>query len=163
TAMRTLCGAKWVPTEAHLAHYAPVDHRPYRNFFKAPVRFGANRTALLFPASWLDRSVTGASPVMRKAIEQAVADLLRQQDLGMLDKVRRALFAQMTQSDVSIEGVARLLGLHKRTLNRRLAERDTSFARLLGEVRFQIACQLLTETDLPFTEIASTLNYTDAS
>jgi len=163
TAMRTLCGTKWAPTEAHLAHRAPVDPRPYRDFFKAPVHFDASRTALLFPASWLDRRVIGASPVMRKAIEQAIADMLRQQDMELTVKVRRALFAQITQDDVSIEGVARLLGLHKRTLNRRLAEKKTSFARLLGEVRFQISRQLLAETDLPLTDVAAALNYTDAS
>jgi AraC-like DNA-binding protein len=163
TAMRILCGPKWAPTEAHLAHRAPVDSRPYRHFFKAPVRFGANRTALLFPASWLERRVVGASPLARRAIEQAVADMLRQQDLELAAKVQRALFAQMTQGDIAIESVARLLGMHKRTLNRRLAERDTSFARLLGEARFQIARQLLAGTDLPFTDIAATLNYTDAS
>jgi AraC-like DNA-binding protein len=161
--MRTLCGPEWAPTEAHLAHRAPIDARPYRKFFKAPVRFGASRTALLFPASWLDRRVVGADPFMRKEIEQAIADMLRQQDLELTAKVQRALFAQMTQDDISIESVARLVGLHKRTLNRRLVEKNTSFARLLGEVRFQIARQLLAETDLPFTDVAATLNYTDAS
>jgi AraC-like DNA-binding protein len=163
TIMRTLCGPTWAPTEAHLAHHAPVDPRPYSEVFRAPVRFGASRTALLFPANWLDRRVVGARPVMRKAIEQAIADMLRQQDLELMAKVQRALFAQMTQDDISIESVARLLGLHKRTLNRRLAEKNTSFARLLGEVRFQIARQLLAETELPFTDVAATLNYTDAS
>lgn len=162
-AMRALCGPKWAPTEAHLAHRAPADSRPYRNFFKAPVHFDASRTALLFPASWLDDRVVGANPSMRKRIEQAIADMLQQQDIELTAKVRRALFAQMTQDDVSIDGVARLLSLHKRTLNRRLAEKGTSFATLLGEVRFQIACQLLAETELPFTDVAAELNYTDAS
>jgi len=55
------------------------------------------------------------------------------------------------------------LGIHKRTLNRRLAENDTSFARVLAEVRFQIARQLLADTDLPLVDIAATLNYTDTS
>lgn len=163
TAMRTICGAKWAPTEAHLAHRAPADTRPYRNFFKAAVQFNASRTALLFPANLLEQRVVGADPAMKKKIEEAVADMLRQQDLELTAKVQRALFAQITQDDVSIDGTVRLLGLHKRTLNRRLAESGTSFARLLGEVRFQLSCQLLAETDLPLTEVAATLNYTDAS
>lgn len=163
TAMRTLCGATWAPTEAHFAHRRPADVRPYRQCFGAPVRFGANRTALLFPARLLDRRVIGASAARRRAIEQAIADALRAQDLALPDMVRRTLFARLTEDDVSIDGVARLLGLHKRTLNRRLAGDDTSFARLLAEVRFQIARQLLAGTDLPFVDIAATLNYTDAS
>jgi AraC-like DNA-binding protein len=162
-AMRTLCGSKWAPTEVHLAHRAAVPPRPYRDFFRAPVHFGANKSALLFPANWLDRRVVGAERAMRSRVEQAVADAIRRQDLDLTAKVRRALFAQIVQDDVSIDAVARLLGLHKRTLNRRLAGQKTSFARLLGEVRFQLARQLLEETDLPFTDLAATLNYTDAS
>jgi AraC-like DNA-binding protein len=163
SAMRTLCGAAWAPTEVHFAHRRPADVRPYRQCFKAPVLFGASRTALLFPASLLDRRVIGASAIRRRAIEQAVGDVLRGQDLALPDLVRRALFARMTQDDVSIDGVAGLLGLHKRTLNRRLADDGTSFANLLAEVRFQVARQLLAGTDLPFVDIAAALTYTDAS
>lgn len=163
TAMRVLCGSKWAPTEVHFAHQAAIETRPYRLFFKAPIHFGANRTALVFPALLLDRRVVGADAGMRRSIEDALAAMLRQQDLDLVTRVRRALFSQIAQDDVSIEGIGRLLGLHKRTLNRRLADEGTSFAKLLGEVRFQLARQLLSETDLPFTDIAATLNYTDAS
>lgn len=162
-AMRALCGPRWAPAEVLVAHRAPVDVRPYRRFFKAPLRFGTNRSALLFSAAWLDRSVIGASPALRKSVELAVEDMLRQQDLELTVRVRRVLYSQFTQDDVSIEGVAGMLRLHKRTLNRRLAQQGTSFAKILGEVRFQIARQLLVETDLPFTEVAATLSYTDVS
>jgi AraC-like DNA-binding protein len=163
TVMRVLCGPTWAPTETHIGHRDPIDSRPYRQFFRNAVRFGASRHALLFPAALLDRPIAGADSAERRKIEQVIADMLRRQDLELTSGVRRALFAQMTQDDVSIEGVARLLGMHKRTLNRRLAEQGTSFATLLGEVRFQIASQLLTETDLSFTDVAAALNYTDAS
>lgn len=163
TAMRTLCGATWAPTEAHLAHRRPDDARPYHRCFRAPVRFSASRTALIFPAALLDRRVAGASAVRRRQIDQAIADALNAQDLALPDLVRRALFARMSEDDVSIDGVARLVGMHKRTLNRRLAAHGTSFADLLAEVRFQVARQLLAGTDLPFVDIADTLNYADAS
>lgn len=163
SAMRTLCGAAWAPTEVHFAHRRPRDVRPYHDCFKAPVRFGTSRTAMTFPATVLDRRVIGASAVKRRAIEQAIADALRAQDLALPDLVRRALFARMSQDDVSIDGVARLLGLHKRTLNRRLAVLGTSYAALLAEVRYQVARQLLAVTDLPFVDIAGALAYTDAS
>lgn len=163
TAMRTLCGAAWTPAEVHVAHRRPRNVRPYHHCFKAPVHFGASRTALLFPATLLERRVIGASTARRRAIGQAIGDALRAQDLQLADRVRRALFARMTQDDVSIDGVAHLLGLHKRTLNRRLAGDGTSFARLLAEVRFQVARQLLAGTDLPFVDVAAALLYTDAS
>lgn len=161
--MRAMCGRKWVPSEVQFAHRATGDRRPYSRFFKAPLRFGTDHTALVFPSAWLAHRIPGASRDMRRALQQAIAMLLSQQDFDLLTKVRRALFALIVQDDVSVEGVANMLGVHRRTLNRRLAEQGTSIAKLLNEVRFQLARQLLSETDLPFVEIAATLNYTDAS
>jgi AraC-like DNA-binding protein len=161
--MRAMCGSKWVPAEVLFAHRAPPDRRPYSLFFKAPLRFGADHTALVFPSSWLEHGLPGASREMRKALHHSIAVLLSHQDFDLLTRVRRALFALIVQNDVSVEGVANMLGMHRRTLNRRLAEQGTTIAKVLNEVRFQIARQLLSETDLPFVEIAVTLNYTDPS
>jgi len=77
--------------------------------------------------------------------------------------VRRALFSLIVQNDVSVDSVSAMLGMHRRTLNRRLAACGTTLAGLLTEVRYQIARQLLADTDLPLVEIAVTLSYADAS
>jgi AraC-like DNA-binding protein len=161
--MRAMCGPKWMPNEVLFSHRAPDDRRPYSRFFKAPLRFGADHTALVFPSSWLGHRVPGANRDRRRALQQAITVLLSQQDFNLLTKVRRALFALIVQNDVSVEGVAAMLGMHRRTLNRRLAEHGTTIAKMLNQVRFQLARQLLSETELPFVEIAMTLNYTDAS
>ena len=46
--MRSLCGPNWVPLEVSFSHKRPEDLRPYRKFFDAPLRFDAERTAILF-------------------------------------------------------------------------------------------------------------------
>jgi len=161
--MRALCGPRWVPGEVQFAHRPPVDRRPYRRFFRAPLRFDSDRTALVFPSAWLARRVPGANPEMRKVLQHGIAAALSQQHLDLSTKVRRALFALIIQDDVSVDGVATMVGLHRRTLNRRLEEQGTTIAKMLSEVRFQLARQLLSDTALPFVEIAAALNYTDAS
>ncbi|MEZ5579625.1 MAG: AraC family transcriptional regulator [Candidatus Competibacteraceae bacterium] len=55
--MKTLCGAKWQPSEVLFCHAEPVDREPYRAFFKVPLRFDAERTALVFPATWLGQPI----------------------------------------------------------------------------------------------------------
>ena len=162
-AMRLLCGPDWAPMEVHLAHRAPVDVRPYQKVFRADLHFGAARSALVFPAFWLERRIEDADPGARRILQIRIARMLALQNLEFPTRVRRALFMLIAQDDVSIEGTARLLNMHKRTLNRRLAEFDLTFAKVLAEVRFQLARQLLRETDLPLVEIAATLNYTDSS
>lgn len=61
------------------------------------------------------------------------------------------------------DAVAGALGLGKRTLNRRLADRGTSIRALTAEVRLEVAQRLLRDTDLGVADIASMLCYSDAA
>jgi AraC-like DNA-binding protein len=63
----------------------------------------------------------------------------------------------------SVDRVAEVLGVSRRTLNRRLADEGTSFKALLEDTRFAMARQLLRETRLPAIEIAAALHYTTPS
>ncbi len=162
-AMRTLGDRRWAPAEVHISRRAPPDVGPYRRFFMAPVHFNSDRSALLFPAAWLARRVLGANARTRRALEETIRQALGLRKLELDAQVRRALFVQIGRGDVSIDGVARTLGMHKRTLNRRLAEAGTSFVKLLAEVRQQTARQLLSESDLPLVDIAAALCYADSS
>jgi AraC-like DNA-binding protein len=161
--MRALCGRRWAPSEVQLAHRKPDDQRPYREFFKAPLRFSSDRTALAFPESWIGHRVQGADPQTCKTIQHGIAAILSQQDFSLPDKVRRALLALTIQGEISVDGVSAMLGMHRRTLNRRLAKHGTTIARLVGEARAQLARQLLADTTLPMIDIALALNYADAS
>ncbi len=161
--MRALCGPQWAPAEAIFSCRVPADRRPYSRFFRAPLRFDAPMTALVFSADWLARAIPGASAVARRRLQAQIAALTDRQDLDLANRARRALFTLIAHDDVSVEAVSAMLGMHRRTLNRRLTEHGTAIATLLAEVRYQIARQLLADTDLPLVEIAATLNYTDAS
>jgi AraC-like DNA-binding protein len=46
-------------------------------------------------------------------------------------------------------------------LNRRLKAEGTTFQKLLDEVRFDAACQLLDTSSIPIAEIAASLGYAD--
>jgi AraC-like DNA-binding protein len=53
--------------------------------------------------------------------------------------------------------------MHPRTLSRRLQSLGTSFQQLVDEGRFGIARQMLEHTSLDVSEIAASLDYSDAS
>jgi len=160
--MRDLCGPAWAPTEVMLPHAAPQDRRPYDRYFRAPIRFDAEWTAVAFPARWLSHPVTGADPSLRGPLQQSVDALAARHGDDLIMRTRRALYVLVMQGQGSMSNVADLVGMHRRTLNRRLALSDTSISRQLEEVKSQIARQLLADTTMSVIEIASTLNYSDA-
>lgn len=58
----------------------------------------------------------------------------------------------------SLEEAAQAFAIHPRTLNRRLRERGLTFRGLLDESRYDIARQLLRETELTAVAIAAVLD-----
>lgn len=63
--------------------------------------------------------------------------------------------------EVTIDHLATELGVSRRTLQRRLAERETHFMQVLSEVRSELAARYLSDKRLGITEIAFLLDYSD--
>ena len=158
--MRELCGARWRPERVLFSHSKPTDAGPYRRAFQAPCQFDAERTALVLPASVLDRRLPGADPQQLGILE---AQAHARDDVGVVFRLRRTLRILLLAQGASGDQVARLLSMHHRTLSRRLKAEGTTFQQLLDEVRFEAACQLLDTARIPITEIAVSLGYAETS
>jgi len=161
--MRELCGPGWAPTEVLFCHSKPRDIRPFRRFFRAPLRFDAEQTALVFPAAWLRHSLAGANPRLRDILEAEIDRLEEQLAEDLPDRLRSVLRNLLVSGRGSMAEVAQLFALHRRTLNRRLHAEGVTFKQLVEEVRFEIAHQLLRDTHMPLANIAALLDYADAA
>ena len=158
--MRELCGAHWRPEQVLFSHSKPTDGGPYRRAFQAPCQFNAERTALVLPASVLDRRLASADPGQLRILEvQAHA----RDDFSAVFRLRRTLRTFLLAQAASGNEVAKLLSMHRRTLNRRLKAEGTTFREVLDEVRFEAACQLIDTGSIPITEIAASLGYAETS
>jgi AraC-like DNA-binding protein len=160
--IQALLGVPWSPSEVLLAHAAPQDRRPWQQWFRCAVTFDAATTALVFPEAWLSQRLRGADPQAGLTIKR----LLRTEAQSEKEFVlfcRRAIVALLVEHKVSVDSVAEAMGIHRRTLNRRLAAEGTSVQALLAEVRLGVARQLLEDTAMPMSDIADTLNYSETS
>jgi AraC-like DNA-binding protein len=158
--MRELCGAHWRPERVLFSHSKPTDSGPYRRAFQAPCRFNAEQTALEFPAVLLDQRLSGADPEQFRILE---AQAHARTDYDVVFRLRSSLRILLLAQAASGDQVAKLLSMHRRTLNRRLKAEGTTFRELLDEVRFEAACQLLDTARTPITDIASSLGYAETS
>jgi len=160
TCVRDLCGPAWNPTEVWLPRSAPDDSAPYRQHFRCPVKFDAERAVLIFPAATMNRPLPGADPVRRAALEHEAS---RRADPEFLPQLFRSLRLLLLDGTTSGDRLAQQLDMHRRTLNRRLKAQGRTFQSVLDEVRFEVARHLLGETRRSVVDITHTLGYADAS
>lgn len=161
--MRAFCGPDWTPVEVTLSRRRPSEIKRYERFFGAPIRFGSERNALLFPVDCLDVPIHAADPMLRRMLQEQI-DLLEAEEVANLtERVRRLLRTALLTSGTSLADISELLGMNRRTLARHLEAEGCSFKKLSDEVRFDISRHLLTNTAMSVTEVSFALNYSETS
>jgi AraC-like DNA-binding protein len=161
--LRTLCGRDWDPIEVHFAHYQPRDVRPFRQFFRAPLRFDAAQNAIVFSGHWLKLRLPEFDPELDRLLRRHIDALDARVGDDLPDQIRAVLRTVLMTDDAGIEQVAALFSMHARTLSRRLHSFGTSFRALADEGRSEVARKMLQNTALDVSHIASLLGYADAS
>ena len=162
-ALKEICGGNWKPLRVQFSYARPRDQRPYRRLFGANLRFDAEVSGIVFSASWLDHAIAGADPNLRELIMQAIKQTRANSTMSFAELVRGALHQMVLSGASSAENVALLFGIHERTLRKRLTADRTSLQQLVSQTRFELAKQLLENTEVPLSEIASALHYADAA
>ncbi|WP_262300343.1 helix-turn-helix domain-containing protein [Microvirga sesbaniae] len=85
-------------------------------------------------------------------------------DIGLLAQdLRRVLRTELLRDTCYADSVARLFSMHRRTMNRHLNAEGLSFRKVANETRFEIACELLANTDMGLNQIAAVLRYSELS
>ena len=161
--LQALCGPDWKPSRIYLARRTPQNTRYYRTHFQAPVTFEAERSAVVFPILWLEHRSERADPLLHRHLQKE-ANQLRGLNAGnTLEDLPKILNEAILAGQCSVSSIARKLGLHQRTLNRRLQASGTSYRQELNQARFEIARQLLARSSQAIAQIAFLLNYSDVS
>ncbi len=148
---------------ADFTYPEPEDSQLLRQMFGEKLTFNQpvsclyyDRTCLSYPISQLDQQLnTGQTdPLMRLFEDQQVED-------DFMTSLRRAIVRQLPQGNMSIDTVAGALNVSRRTLQRRLTDRDTQFLQVLQDIRAELALRYLGDERLGITEIAFLLGYAD--
>jgi AraC-like DNA-binding protein len=161
--LRDLFGSTWIPTVITIASRPPVNPRPVQKFFGAPLRFDSDESAVVFETRWLDQRLPPVDPLFRQQVE-GEAQARRAEILSDLPAtLRRILRKQLIVDDCSMDQVAAMLGIHRRTLDRHLQVHGIRYGELLESVKYDIARQLLRDTELQVQQVAETLHFSSAA
>lgn len=148
--------------------YAPPPHvGEYPALFQIPVRFNAQRNALRIDPVWVSKDTEfepGNSYVF--GVFTRHADALLEQ-LGAQDTLRARIEAHILpdlhQGSLSMDKVARDLGMSRQTLYRRLKEEGITFAEIHDDLRQRMARDYLTARKVSVNETAYLLGFSEAS
>ncbi|GEP40430.1 HTH-type transcriptional regulator VirS [Nocardioides psychrotolerans] len=162
-AIRSLVGDDYDLRSVDLPHPPLAPPATYEAFFSAPVRFDRPSALLRFPSSLRQVRLTGSDELVRQLALDHLAEQSPADAALLAPRVRSTIDQLLGTGAPEITAVARVLSLHPRTLQRRLADEGTSFAEILDAVRASAARRYLVTTDLPLSQVAGLIGLSEQS
>ncbi|RXV66505.1 hypothetical protein C6W92_03300 [Roseovarius sp. A46] len=147
------------PIEVHFSHSADDDRAIYGKLLRLPARFNQPRTGVIVEAIAMGIEPPRADPVERQRLLAIIKDAVLTAKPDLAAKVSHAIRQKLHYDGPTMPSVAKELGLHPRTLRRRLAEEGETFERLRDSVRYAVARELLELTDIPVAEVGGFLGF----
>jgi AraC-like DNA-binding protein len=158
---RLLMGADYTPLKVHLPHDPLTPRSDYVRYFGCTPEFASRAAGFTVRTADLGR------PLHRDDVaHRAVVDYLNgitPHDAGIVESVRTIVRQLLPTGAATLEVVAEQFNLHPKTLQRRLAEEDTTFAGLVDQVRKDAAERYLRSTGISLTHLARELGYAEQS
>lgn len=154
------------PRSVTFRHEAPPNIEEHQAFFKAPIHYRAHRDAIEFDLDTINIPIATADPAVGQlAVDylQAAMEYHTPENAGLEYQVFRAVEGYLGEGIPRIDTVAKLLGMGERTLQRRLHESGLSYYDIVDSARKDLACKLMTTTDLSLTNIALTIGFSETS
>ncbi|MGE0278989.1 MAG: AraC family transcriptional regulator ligand-binding domain-containing protein [Rhizobiaceae bacterium] len=131
--------------------------------FGCPVVYDANRNAMTFDRSVLDRPIERMDMAYHALVKRYLRDSKAEIEVGPVEEVRIEIARQMELGICTLDNVAQGLHVTSRSLQRRLKDNRTSFRDLLDAWRRDRALSLVTHTRLPLSEVSIALGYSEQS
>lgn len=163
-ALKFYFGNRLPPVTVGFKYPAPEYAARYAGLLALPVQFDQSQNFVRLPASALAQSLASANPALGKIAEQqceAIMATFRRRGRDDLPaQIQRILIRQVGHFPTQ-EELARQLRMSPRTLRLHLLRHLTSYQKILGETRRDLARHYLKTTELTVEDIASLLDYRD--
>ncbi|CAM2910076.1 AraC family transcriptional regulator [Skermania piniformis] len=133
----------------------------YREFFGAPVQIGRPlRAAVLrFPAAVAERELRRGDDTIYQLAMAYLARRAGDRGDDLVSRVRTPVLDSLGVAPPTLDGVAGLMLMHPRTLQRQLAAAGTTFGAVVDDARREKALRLLLGTDLTVGQIGAMVGF----
>lgn len=163
--MSALCGSRWRPMQVCLTQPAQQIKRNATAFLRCAVAFDQPFDEVVFTLDDLERPISTANSQVLSIIKTHFDRRVGDDHAGRLieDRVSNFIREKIGNAACNLASCAQQLRIPRRTLQRQLAARHTSFQALLHEARMDLARQCLQNPRLSLSELAQALGYRNLS
>jgi AraC-like DNA-binding protein len=162
TAM-TLSGGLVKAREIWIAHEPLSPPATYEEYFGVPVRFGQRASGLMFTDADLDTPIPNVDSQLYELATAFIESHFAAKDAVLSTRVRTIVERLLLEGNCTYSNVAAMLGMHPRTLQRRLRTEGESFETIKDSVRREIALRYLRQSSMPLIRLAKLLGYSETS
>lgn len=152
-----------IPQSVHMG-FEPPEKAAHEAFFGTPIILD-EVNSLTFDATDAARPFLTSNhamwSILQPELNQRLQDMTRESTFK--ERVRACLIEMLASGRYSMADVASKLAMSRRTLHRRLQEEETTFQRVLDELREELARHYLSTSDYSSTEIAFLLGYEETN
>lgn len=162
-ALGQLGGARYRPHEVWFTHEPISPIATYRKIFGATPLFGKPAMGIAIERTILDSWRAGGSSQMKEIAEVYLRAQSPPPNKDFTTRVASMARSLLNGGECTPEQAAKALGVHARTLQRRLKDEGSSFEKIKDDARREWAESLLMQPAVTLSQIAQMLDYADSS
>ncbi len=162
-ALGQLGGGRYKPHEIWFMHEPISPLATYKKAFGVTPLFGKPAMGVAIERTILDSWRAGGSSQMKEIAEVYLRAQSPPPNKDFTTRVASMARSLLNGGECTPEQAAKALGVHARTLQRRLKDEGSSFEKIKDDARREWAESLLVQPAVTLSQIAQMLNYADSS
>ncbi len=168
TFARAICGPRRfgvtsLAKAVHVTHKAPAYRAEYERTYGVPVTFEAEWNAVLMDEKWMTHKIAVQPRYVFGILGEHADVLLKslENSKTVRGRVESLLMPILHKGEANMDAIAEKIGLSRQTLFRQLKAEDTTFEKVLDELRHRLALQYLRGKKASVNETAYLVGFSE--
>jgi AraC-like DNA-binding protein len=168
TFARAICGPRRfgvtsLAKAVHVTHKAPAYRAEYERIYGVPVTFEAEWNAVLMDEKWMTHKIAVQPRYVFGILSEHADALLKslENSKTVRGRVESLLMPILHKGEANMDAIAEKIGLSRQTLFRQLKAEDTTFEKVLDELRHRLALQYLRGRKASVNETAYLVGFSE--
>lgn len=150
------------PVRISFTHERPASLDVHHRVLGTAIEFSQEFNAIVCRGRDLDMPIPAADPALHREVKRSLDMQLANFRDEPAQRARQIVKMLLPSGLCSVDGVAKHLGMHRRTLNRHLAAEGESVTTIITAVRAELAEEYLANSKRKLYEVAELLGFSSA-